>query len=210
MSAQVAQTAPGLHIPRNSRLSAGLDIPDRRAVFLDRDGVIIRDVHFLRVPSQLELMPGAAEALRLLGSRFYLVVVTNQSGIARGFINEDGLLDIHAHLTRQLAAEGAFVDAFYYCPHLPDGMADAYRVECECRKPKPGMLRRAAVAWGIDLAHSYTIGDRARDIHAGAAAGLAGGILIGRAEDTPPGAAAASDLLSAARMLLDISGSRLK
>jgi D-glycero-D-manno-heptose 1,7-bisphosphate phosphatase len=206
MSAQIAQAAPGLHIPRNSRLSAGEEIPGRRAVFLDRDGVIVRDVHFLRAPSQLELMPGAAKALRLLGSSFYLVVATNQSGIARGFFSEDALLAIHAELTRQLTAQGAFLDAFYYCPHLPDGTVEAYRMECECRKPKPGMLRRAGNTWGIDLSRSYKIGDRSRDIQAGVAAGLAGGIMVSASESVPAGACGAPDFLSAARMVLDRAG----
>ena len=194
------QTTPGLvampprrHLPESSRFLVGsrdlLMPPVRRGVFLDRDNVIVEDVHFLTTVEKLRVLPGVAEALRRLQERFYLVVVTNQSGIARGLLTEDDLFGIHADLVRRLAAEAVVIDAFYYCPHLPDAMVSSYGVECDCRKPKPGMLLRAAEDWDIDLPRSFMVGDQPRDVEAGAAAGarsilLGGAPFRGRAYET--------------------------
>jgi D-glycero-D-manno-heptose 1,7-bisphosphate phosphatase len=175
----VSAIAAGLHIPLNSRFSNGATMPSSRAaVFLDRDGVLVRDVHYLRRPSQIELLPHL-ERLRMLQDRYYLIVATNQSGIARNLFTEADLLEIHSELVRELASHRVLVDAFYYCPHLPSAVNEAYRKICECRKPAAGLLRRAAVDWALDLKCSYIIGDSVRDVEAGNAAGLAGAFLIG-------------------------------
>ena len=172
------------------------------AVFLDRDGVINQEVGFIRDSSGLRILPGVAEALRSLAPRFRLVVITNQSGIARGFYSEEDLLAVNQELARQLAGQGASIEAFYYCPHLPEGNVPAYSVECPCRKPKPGMLRQAAEEFGIPLGRSYMVGDTPRDVQAAAAAGVAG-ILIGEtAAGCPEGVTAVASLLDAAELIL--------
>lgn len=195
-----------LHMPNNSRLTSQRELvkqPVAKAVvFLDRDGVIIEDIHFLKSRVEMHILPGAARALRMLQDLFYIIVVTNQSGIARGLLTEDDLLDIHSELVRCLAVEGAVVDALYYCPHLPEATVPAYRAECNCRKPKPGMLLRAKRDWGIDMAHSFIVGDAPRDIEAGLTAGVKG-ILLGRQESLLSGVAMCTlDLSCASELIL--------
>jgi D-glycero-D-manno-heptose 1,7-bisphosphate phosphatase len=148
------------------------------AVFLDRDGTLIDDVGFLDRIEQAALYPWTADALRLLKrAGFAIVVVTNQSGVARGFFTDAFVDEVHAHLAAQLALGGAVVDAWFHCPHY-DGPKDLpFRVACDCRKPKPGMLTRAAAALGLDLARSTVVGDRWTDIAMARAVGAAG-ILV--------------------------------
>ena len=160
----------------------------RKAIFLDRDGVINKEVNLLNKPEQLELIDGAAEAIRLINRSGYLaVVVTNQPVIARNLCSLDELNTIHATLETLLGREGAYLNAIYYCPHHPDkGYPEErpeYKIVCECRKPKPGMLLRAAEEWNIDLSESYMIGDSERDIKAGDAAGVKRSILINTNEE---------------------------
>jgi D,D-heptose 1,7-bisphosphate phosphatase len=156
----------------------------QRAVFLDRDGVINVDSDLIKHPDELTLIPGAAEAIRQLNhSQFITVVVTNQSVVARNLTDEAGVDRIHARMERLLADEaGAFVDAIYYCPHHPHGgfpeENPAYKVDCSCRKPKPGMLLAAAQRFNIDMASSYMVGDSPRDIEAGQAAGVAATVRV--------------------------------
>ena len=141
--------------------------PDRLrpAVFLDRDGTINREVHYLSKPSQLELLPGAGQAIRRLNDlKLPVVVVTNQSGVARGYLTEEKLHDIHELLRKQLAEQGAHLDAIYYCPEMPDSGS-------HCRKPEIGMLEQAAREHHIDLKRSYVVGDMAKDIEMGQRAG---------------------------------------
>lgn len=139
----------------------------RRAVFLDRDGTINMEVHYLHRAADFVLIPGAAPAIRALNQAGYLViVVTNQAGIARGYYDEAAVNVLHAHLQEVLQAQQARIDAFYLCPHHPD-----FTGVCTCRKPQPGMLLRAAAEWNIDLAGSWLIGDTESDIAAGTAAG---------------------------------------
>lgn len=195
-----------LHLSSSSRLTAQGSTPSRPstrgAVFLDRDGVMVEDVHYLSSPMQLRILPGVVQALRALQERYFVVVVTNQSGIARGLLTENDLLTIHSELFRRLSAEGAIVDALYYCPHLPEGSITEYRLECDCRKPKPGMLLRAQHEWGIDLDRSFIVGDAPRDIQAGHRVGVKG-ILLGKAETTLAEATLfAPDLISATRLIL--------
>lgn len=146
-------------------------------LFLDRDGTINEEVEFLSSPRDVRLIPGAARVIReanVLG--FKVIVITNQSGIARGLFTEQDFHAVNDELFRLLRLEGAAVDALYYCPHHPDG-EPPYRLDCECRKPRTGMLRRAADELGIDLSRSFVIGDRLSDLQAGIAAG-ASSILV--------------------------------
>ena len=148
----------------------------QKAVFLDRDGTINRYVGFLRNISEFELISGTSEALKMLNEAGYLViVVTNQPVIARGELTVPQLREIHNKMETLLGMEGAYLDAIYYCPHHPDsgyeGEIPELKIECDCRKPKPGMLQKAAEDYNIDLSQSWMIGDSENDIIAGHAAG---------------------------------------
>ena len=193
---------PGRHIPEGSRLvSEGQDRPSSTAaVFLDRDGVIVEDVNYLSEVSKLRVLPGVPEALQALRARFYLIVVTNQSGIARGMFTEDVLEEIHSELARRLTADDAIIDAFYYCPHLPEAPTAAYSRACNCRKPGPGMLLRAAADWDIDMDGSFMVGDMPRDADAGKRAGVTS-ILLGDGRG-----AGSRDLGEAARLIRTSTG----
>ena len=143
-----------------------------RAVFLDRDGTMIEDVGYLDRLERLKLFPYTIDAVRLLNAAGYkVVVVTSQNGVANGVLTEEFLAEAHAHLSEMFRAAGAKVDGFYYCPHSPHASVERYRTDCECRKPKPGMILAAARDHGIDLSTSIVIGDRWRDIEMGLAAG---------------------------------------
>ena len=144
------------------------------AVFLDRDGTIIEDPGYIDDPDKVRLLPGAAEAIRRFAEAGYLtVLVSNQSGIARGLLDEDKLADIHDRLEDLLEEEGASLDGAYYCPYLDadEAVVHRYRKDSELRKPNPGMLLQAATDLDIDLHKSWMIGDGARDVHAGHRAG---------------------------------------
>ncbi len=135
------------------------------AVFLDRDGTLIEEVGYLDRLDRLEVFPYTAEALRLLArAGFRLVIVTNQAGVARGFFGEDFVQLANRHLVERLAEAGVTVDGAYYCPHHPEGTIDRYRASCDCRKPKPGMLRAAERDLGLDLSRSWVVGDRWLDV----------------------------------------------
>jgi D-glycero-D-manno-heptose 1,7-bisphosphate phosphatase len=143
----------------------------RPAVFLDRDGVLIREGGYLAREEDLVLLPGAGEACgRLKGQGYLLVVVTNQSGVARGFFDEDFVRATHVDLSRRLG-EGA-PDGWFYCPHHPVEGVPPYRRECDCRKPRPGMVFAARDRWGIDLSRSWMIGDGVPDLGLAVRAGL--------------------------------------
>lgn len=145
----------------------------RPAAFLDRDGVINEDRKFVHRIEDFVFLPGAVEALRRLQSAGYLLVVaTNQSGIARGLYTEDDYLNLTRYFREQLAAQGVQLDAVEHCPHLPDGPVERYRLDCECRKPRPGMIERASRTLSIDRAASILVGDRVSDIEAGRRAGV--------------------------------------
>ncbi len=158
----------------------------QKAIFLDRDGTINEYVGFLRKPEELALIPGAAEAIRLINTSGYLaIVITNQPVIARGEVSVAQLDEIHRKMATLLGREGAYIDALYYCPHHPDkgfeGEVPELKIECDCRKPKPGLLLRAAEDYNIDLTRSYMIGDSESDVIAGEKAGCHS-ILIPRNE----------------------------
>jgi D,D-heptose 1,7-bisphosphate phosphatase len=155
----------------------------RPAIFLDRDGTINEEVNLLNKPEQLKLIEGAAEAIRLINQSDYLaVVVTNQPVIARNLCSIEELEYIHASLETQLGKERAYLNAIYYCPHHPDkGYPEErteYKIDCDCRKPKPGMLLQAARDWNIDLLQSYMIGDSPCDLQAGINAKVKESIMI--------------------------------
>jgi len=149
------------------------DLPRRRrAVFLDRDGTVAEEVGYVNHVSRVRLLPESAEAIRRIrGAGFLVVVVTNQSGVARGYFEEPLVLQANQRLRDLLGDQGAVLDAIYYCPHHPREGSPPYRQECDCRKPRPGMLLRAAREHGIDLPRSYMVGDGIVDVEAGRAAG---------------------------------------
>ena len=132
----------------------------RRAVFLDRDGTLIREVGYLSRLEDLEVLPGVASALRRLGEAGYLrLVVTNQSGVARGYFGADFVEQTHREFLRRLQAKGACVEGFYVCPHQPE-----HSGPCGCRKPNDGLVQRAAREWGLDLGASWVVGDKEADV----------------------------------------------
>lgn len=148
--------------------------PGRRpAVFLDRDGVLVDDRGPLLRLEDIRLLPGVAPALaRLKAAGFALVVVSNQTVVARGWLDEAGVRDLQAEVDRRLAAQGAPpLDGFYFCPHHPNATLAAYRIVCPCRKPLPGLILQAAADLGLDPARSFLVGDRPSDLVAGLRAG---------------------------------------
>jgi D-glycero-D-manno-heptose 1,7-bisphosphate phosphatase len=139
---------------------------------MDRDGTVCDEVGYVNHVSRIRLLPRSAAAIRRAREAgFKTVVVTNQAGVARGYFAEDLVHRVHDRVRDMLAAEGATVDAIYYCPHHPDAGDGPYRKDCDCRKPRPGMLFRARDEVGIDLARSYMVGDSMRDIEAGRTVG---------------------------------------
>lgn len=144
----------------------------RPAVFLDKDGTLIDDVPFNVDPARVTLALGAGAALRALKAHgFLLIVVSNQAGVAMGRFPLKALAGVERRILELLAPSGASIDAFYYCPHLPQAANVRYAVQCLCRKPQPGLLRRAARDWQIDLTRSWLIGDILNDVEAGNRAG---------------------------------------
>ena len=147
------------------------------AVFLDRDGVIIEDSHYLGDATSVRLVPGAAETIAVLNrAGWTIVIVTNQSGVARGLFALDAVTAVHDQLTELLYGYGAKIDSYYFCPHHPSVGERPYRQDCDCRKPRPGLLKRAEAELGIDLGRSWVVGDRHGDLElafrAGAKAAL--------------------------------------
>jgi D-glycero-D-manno-heptose 1,7-bisphosphate phosphatase len=158
------------------------------AIFLDRDGVLTQDLGLVTEPESLHVLPGVPEALSALRARgLRLICASNQAVVARGLISEDEVEAINGHLDELIvAAGGPALDAHYFCPHHPEAALSRYRVACDCRKPKPGLLHRAAREHGLDLAASFMVGDRLTDIAAGASAGCST-VLVhsGRHRDEP-------------------------
>jgi D-glycero-D-manno-heptose 1,7-bisphosphate phosphatase len=188
----------------------------RRAVFLDRDGTINEEVNYLSRPEQLRLLPNAAEGIKLLRAKGFLaIIVTNQSGVARGYFSEQRVLEIHQDLQALLAKAGVAIDGFYYCPHHPQVGYAPYRRECECRKPKPGMLLRAAKDFQLDLAQCFVAGDKVIDILPGIEVGCRTVLVLtgygqetlndGLLAESQPNYVAV-DLLDAAKWIIKVSG----
>lgn len=158
----------------------------RRAIFLDRDGTLVHPRHYPSRPADLCLYDGIGPGLcRLQEAGFRLVVVTNQSGIARGYFSIDDLTAMHEHLARELARYGVRLDGIYHCPHHPDGIIPELAVCCDCRKPGPGMARRAAADLGLDPARSWFVGDILDDVEAGHRAGCRT-VLVDLGTEPPP------------------------
>jgi len=140
---------------------------------MDRDGTISEEVGYVNHPSRFRLFPYTAEAVRLLNENGWLaIVITNQAGVARGYFSEDIILQIHDRVREQLARESARLDAIYYCAHHPSVGEPPYRLDCDCRKPKPGLIQRAAADFEIDLERSWMVGDRYGDVELARNAGL--------------------------------------
>lgn len=137
-----------------------------KAVFLDRDGTINEEMGYINHPSRFKMFNYAAEAIKKLNEiGLKVVIITNQSGIARGYFDESLLNEVHKNLVSELKKDGAIIDKIYYCPHHIHGTVEQYKIECDCRKPKPGMLKMAENELNISLTESYLIGDRYNDIH---------------------------------------------
>lgn len=159
-------------LPPDSGLNAPAPVlpKARRAVFLDKDGTLVADIPYNVDPARIRLLPGVREALAQLHAAGYLlIVVSNQSGVAHGYFPEAALAGVWQELRRQVAPVP--LQGFYYCPHHPHGHVLRYSICCDCRKPQPGLLLRAAQEYGIDLAGSWLIGDILHDIEAGQRAG---------------------------------------
>lgn len=144
----------------------------RPAIFLDKDGTLVEDVPYNVDPAQIRLTPGAREGLQAFHQAGYpILIISNQSGVARGYFPEVALVAVEWSLRLLLAEVGVPLAGFYYCPHHPEGTIAPYTIECDCRKPAPGMLLRAAAEHGIDLSQSWFIGDILNDVEAGRRAG---------------------------------------
>ena len=174
-----------------------------KAVFLDRDGTIARDVHYCRRVEDFQILPTVPEAIKLFNENgFKVAVITNQSGIARGYFTADTLSQIHQKMKHELAKHNARVDAIYYCPHHPDD-------HCECRKPKTALFLRAARELNLDFRLSYVVGDTQMDIDAGKALGCGTTLVTtgpkGGNEIVDPPDCMAESLLEAARWIVEQS-----
>lgn len=176
-----------------------------KAVFLDRDGVLIQDAGYPHRTQDLQLLEGVGPAVSQLNRAGYIViVVSNQSGVARGYFSENDLLGFEKQVETELRKQGGRIDGFYYCPHLPEAKVKRYAVVCDCRKPRPGLLLRAAREHKINPAASWMVGDKCTDIEAGKAAGCRT-ILIGSAAGCKTKADhAAKDLPEAVKRILGI------
>jgi D-glycero-D-manno-heptose 1,7-bisphosphate phosphatase len=178
-------------------------MPGRPALFMDRDGCLTEEVGYVNHVSRLRLLPGAADAVRRLNEAGVpAVVATNQSGIAKGYFSEETMRACHAELRRQLAAARARLDGLYVCAHHPTEGEPPYRVRCQCRKPRPGLLIRAAGDLGLDLTASVMVGDKLSDVAAGQAAGAAGVLVLsgygrGEWEHLAPGSGIKPDHVAA-------------
>lgn len=150
-----------------------------RAAFIDRDGVINEDREYVYRIEDFEFIPGSVDALRVLqASGYLLVVITNQSGIGRGMYSEAQYQELDAYMRASLLAAGVSIDVVQYCPHLPDAKIAQYRLDCDCRKPRSGMIREAARLLNVDIPRSLLVGDRRADIEAGRAGGVGRCFLV--------------------------------
>ena len=151
----------------------------RRAIFIDRDGTISEEVGYVNHPSRYRVFPYSAEAIRLLNEAGVLaILITNQAGVARGYFAEEMIGTVHNILIQELERGGARLDAIYYCPHHPSVGEPPFCFDCDCRKPKPGLIRRAADEFNIDLAQSWMIGDRYSDTELARNAGVCSAFVL--------------------------------
>lgn len=191
----------------------------KAGVFVDRDGTLCEERHYLSDPEQVSLLPGAARGVAMLNrAGLAVVLVTNQSGVARGMFGEDAVRTVNLRLRDLLAAQGAALDGMYYCPHHPEAGHTPYRQACGCRKPAPGLVRRAAADLGLDPALCATVGDKASDVLLARRAGCRAGVLVltgyGAQQQSlldtmgQPPDYTAGDFLAAARWILCEFGNR--
>lgn len=147
----------------------------RPAVFMDRDGTVNEQMGYVNHLSRFVMLPGSAEAVRLLNQHGFLaIIVSNQSGVARGYFPVELVYDVHAHMEMLLKQEGAVLDGVFFCPHYPGGKVSEYGRPCHCRKPRTGLIEQACGQFEIDMAGSYVIGDRCTDMELASRAGLKG------------------------------------
>lgn len=189
----------------------------RPAVFIDRDGTVNEQMGYVNHPSRFIMLPGVAEAFRMLNREGYLaIIVSNQSGVARGYFPIELLYNIHASMKESLLKDGATVDGIFFCPHYPGGVVPEYSKDCDCRKPRTGLIEQACNQFEIDIPSSYMIGDHYSDMELAERAGLRG-ILVktgygrGVAEYNLPGMAfrpscIAEDLLGAVKWIIERQG----
>lgn len=184
------------------------------AVFMDRDGTINEQMGYINHISRFILIPGTAEAVRLLNRHQYLaIIVSNQSGVARGYFPLQLVEDVHSHMRELLKKEDAVIDGIFFCPHYPTGNVPEYTIACECRKPRTGLIKSACEIFDIDMANSYVIGDRYTDIELAHRANIKGilvktGYGLGDIEHVLPGSPfkpvhIASDLLDAVSWIIE-------
>jgi D-glycero-D-manno-heptose 1,7-bisphosphate phosphatase len=171
----------------------------RPCVLFDRDGTINEDVGYLDRLERLVLYPACIDAVRLLNrAGFLTAVITNQAGVAHGLYGEGFVQELHQHIAARFEAGGARIDGFFYCPHSPEAALVAYRRQCDCRKPRPGLVRQAERALNLDLQRSVVVGDRWRDVETGLAVG-ASTVLVrtgyGRTEELRPPDGVAADVV---------------
>lgn len=178
-----------------------------KAAFIDRDGVINEERNYVHRIEDFVLLPGVAQGLALLrDAGFWLIVVTNQAGIARGYYDQSAMDRLHDHLREQLALQGVALNAIYFCPHHPHGSVKELAFECDCRKPSPGMLLQAAKDFDLDLSSSVLIGDKLSDVQAGKKAGVGRVVMVESGHKVDASArlqadSVAEDLLAAAHLL---------
>jgi len=188
----------------------------QRAVFIDRDGTISEEVGYINHVSRFRLFPYAASAIKHLNENGWLaIVITNQAGVARGYFSEDMVQTVHAAMTRELESSGARLEAIYYCAHHPSVGEPPYRLDCDCRKPKPGLILRAAKDFDIDLEESWMVGDRYSDVELAGNAGVKSMLVMSgygrgewehqRASWTEQPDLVAEDLLEAVRHIVSDS-----
>jgi len=193
------------------RAAAGAQTPQRlrRAVFIDRDGVLNEERGYVCAIDDFRLLPGAVEGLRRLrAAGFALVGLTNQAGIAHGYYTEEQFARLTAHMNELLRENGVALDGFFFCPHHPAGSVARFRLRCDCRKPAPGMVLQAARELSLDLARSVLVGDKISDTDAGRAAGVGRTILVRSGHTLPDDAACqaddiCADLLEAAHIICE-------
>lgn len=156
-----------------------MDIQKPIAIFLDRDGTVCEEVGYINHLSRCRLLPFAGQAIRKINhAGLKAIIVSNQAGVARGYFAESLVHEVHRKISMELERENARIDAIYYCPHHPDGSVPEFRKACECRKPRPGMLERAGRELGVDLPHSFVIGDRYSDVELAAVNGLQSALVM--------------------------------
>ena len=153
---------------------------EKPAVFLDRDGVLNHDLGYVYEPKKFEWIDGAIETIKYINNmNFFVFIVTNQSGIARGYFSKTDLENLHDWINSELLKYGAKVNKFYYCPHHPEGVIKEYSISCSCRKPRPGMILNAFKEWPIIKSKSFLVGDKISDIQAADSAGITGHLFEG-------------------------------